>query len=307
MLHQTALSLTPYATSSPPIFGEAPNGAPTCAARTHFYRTRARKAFRRSERGLLAGEKTRSVRVLEPYRGSEWPLVGTAGSLRGSRRILVRVGLDDAVRRELVSDASDSDPIEIGSAWDPYPSAEARFEATRAVLRALCETRGLELHLTTRSPLILRDLDLLRELDLGHSVTVRIPAATLDPRLSRVLEPGTAEPRARLEVVRCLAADGIATEVVCDPVLPGINSSADELDPLFAAARDAGAIDLVGDTRILRPAGRRRLLAWLRRRFPDRVDAVRRSLGTGSPDAVTGTLRRLRLAYGFPMLRSGRG
>ncbi len=216
--------------------------------------------------------------------------------------------MPEALRRELLGSLGNgSGPIEIGAAFDPYPSVESRFALTRSVLEVLCEARGLELSLTTRSPLVLRDQDLLRQLDLSHTVTVHVPIATLDTRLANRIEPGASDPRSRLDIVRCLAADGIATKILCDPVLPGINSSADELDPLFAAAKRSGAIDVLGILRGKSLAERRRLLAWLAENYPNHLDRVPRKLEVAEGAVVLGTLKRLRLAYGFPSLRTGRG
>lgn len=312
MLQQPLLPLTPN--GAPPLLSLSHATLPTAdrgeAGDVRFHRTRARRAFRKSDSEDSSRPSRRSVRALEPYRGAEHPLFSTAASLRRGRRILVRTGLASILRDEIAAGsltAAGSSPIEIGGASEPYPSAEARFELSRSLLEVLAEARGLELWLTTRSPLLLRDQDLLRTLDLRHSVTVTVPISTSDPSLAARLEPGVADARARLAMVERLASDGIATRVLCSPILPGINSSADELGPLFAAASRAGAFDVTGDTHALRRGNRRQLLRWLQESFPSRVESVRRRLEASGPRAALGTLERLRLAHGFPALRSGRG
>lgn len=139
---------------------------------------------------------------------------------------------------------------------------------------------GLAVSITTRSPLILRDLDLLAELDRRHAVTVHVTLPTVDPVLADRLEPGAPDPRARLRAVRQLAEEGIDTRVVCSPVLSGENDGEEVLRQLFAEVREAGANDMTASAAHLRPAVRDRFLS---------------------------TFRLLRLEYGFPQGLPGRG
>jgi DNA repair photolyase len=245
---------------------------------------------------------------LEPYSGSEFdslrrlPRFGVGG-----RRILVNNDLPATLRRELSRHNPSRLSITIGNRFEAYPAAEQRFAITRSILDVLGEATGFELKLTTRSPLVLRDQDLIRRLDMNHSVTVYVPIATLDGQLAAQLEPNAPDPASRLEIVRRLAIDGIAVVVSCSPILPGINNSADELDPLFAAVHQAGALDVIGNIELVSSRNRQRIAAWLDEFAPDRASTVLTLLANGSRANHLGTLERLRLAYGFPVLRSGRG
>jgi DNA repair photolyase len=139
---------------------------------------------------------------------------------------------------------------------------------------------GLAVSITTRSPLILRDLELLTELDRRHAVTVHVTLPTVDPKLADRLEPGAPDPRARLRAVRQLAEEGIDTRVVCTPILAGENDGESILRPLFEEVREAGANDVTASVAHLRPVVRDRFLA---------------------------TFRLLRLEHGFPQGTPGRG
>jgi hypothetical protein len=182
------------------------------------------------------------------------------------------------------------DPVTLGTAEDPY---ETPAEGP-SPLAALRRHEGLEVSLTTRSPEILRDLDLLVDLDRRCSVTVSMVLAALDPFLVRRLEPQAAEPKARLRAVARLAAEGIAVRIVCAPLRFGLNDSERALRPHFAAAREAGAQDVV-------PA-------------PDRPTRFARLRGVLSLrpvpadfDTHLAVFRRLRLEHGFPRPMAGRG
>jgi DNA repair photolyase len=161
---------------------------------------------------------------------------------------------------------------------------------------------GLEVSITTRSPKIVDDLDLLVELDRRCSVSVDVTLASLDPFLVRRLEPGApggADARARLRMVARLAAEGIAVRLVCTPWRPGLNDGEPALRALVAAARQAGAQDVVPGPLSARPSR----LARLRGALTGRAAAV---IPEGA-EAGLAVLRRLRLEYGFPRLVAGRG
>ncbi len=143
--------------------------------------------------------------------------------------------------------------IAIGSMADPYPAEERTAFKTRGLLAALAQapgTRGLHISLFTRSPLLLRDLDLLMELDQHHAVTVGVLLPAVDPALRRRLEPhspGDAMPPE--ELIRTLSAEGIAVRVICSPIQAGLNNAAAPLRRLFAFAHQAGAIDVLAAPR----------------------------------------------------------
>jgi DNA repair photolyase len=158
---------------------------------------------------------------------------------------------------------------------------------------------GLNVSIATRSPKILDDLDLLVELDRRCSVSVDVTLAALDPFLVRRLEPGAADARSRLRMVARLAVEGIAVRLVCTPWRPGLNDGEPALRALVAAARQAGAQDVVPGPLSARPSR----LARLRGAFTGRATAV---VPEGA-EAGLAVLRRLRLEYGFPRLVAGRG
>jgi hypothetical protein len=172
------------------------------------------------------------------------------------------------------------------------PHAPGRLDAADVLLPA----PGMEVTIFTRSPLILRDLDLLVELDQRHVVTVGvlIPAARAalatrlerseSPRHRAPSSPSLPSPDTRFELVLTLAAHGLAAEVLCTPIVPGLNNGTAELGRLFAKAWEAGARDV-------RPAPRHPAL-------PPTTAECRHLLPL---------FHRLRLEQGFPRTLPGRG
>lgn len=304
MIHQSLLDLAPPSALIPSLAR-----ARRAVDDVEYRPSRTAGALARRLVPDLAHLDSVEVWKLEPYRGSEFESLEVLPRARSSRRtILVNDNLPNTLRRKLSRRGREERlSISIGDRFEAYPRAEPRFAITRSVLRVLEETRGFEISLTTRSPLVLRDRDLLQRLDVSHTVTVRVPIATLDKRLAAQLEPNAPDPASRLEIVRSLALDGIAVSVLCGPLLPGLNNSTDELDPLFGAVRLAGAMDVVGDARLSSPKYRRRVGAWLEKHLPERAGTVLGLLATHRHGDPLGTLKRLRLTYGFPILRAGRG
>lgn len=157
---------------------------------------------------------------------------------------------------------------------DPYGTPEAAA-ATRRDLEWLLACESREVGLATGSPRILADLDLLREVDQHHAVTLTLLLPAAEAELARRLDPLSAEPRAVLAALARLAGEGLTTRLQVQPLRPGVNTMERALRPLFEAAFAAGAVDVV----------------------PDPL----------APDAALATFRRLRLAHGFPQPRPGRG
>ncbi len=125
--------------------------------------------------------------------------------------------------------------LAIGTATDPYQPLEGQTRNTRSVLEALVES-GHGVTITTKSPLILRDLDILKVLAGRGQVMVHISLITMDRDLCRQLEPGTASPARRWRTVDQLVASGVPVALFCAPVIPAWTDQWGNLDALFHTA-----------------------------------------------------------------------
>ncbi|HTI56555.1 MAG TPA: radical SAM protein [Verrucomicrobiae bacterium] len=144
--------------------------------------------------------------------------------------------------------------IAIGTATDPYQPAEGRFAITRSVLEAMEQVPGLRVGLTTKSTGVLRDRDILGRLARSGDLWVNVSLISLDADLLRQIEPRAPRPDLRLEAVRTLAAEGIRTRIFLMPVLPLLTDGTAGLRELLAAARAAGAREVISQTLFLRTA-----------------------------------------------------
>ena len=111
--------------------------------------------------------------------------------------IFAKVNAAEVVRRELGRRSWRRESVAIGTATDPYQQAESRSRITRGILEAFRDFRN-PLTITTKSPMVLRDGDILAELNRYASVTVQMSVTTLDEDLWRRLEPTTARPSKRI-------------------------------------------------------------------------------------------------------------
>ena len=189
---------------------------------------------------------------------------------RYGRSIRVKVNVAEVLRRELARPSWRRETVAIGAATDPYQPAEGRYRLTRACLVELAHART-PLSLITRGPLVVRDVDVLREAAARGGAAVAFSIPTLDERVWRGTEPGTAPPRQRLRAARALADAGLDVSVALAPLLPGISDAPDQLAAVVAAAREAGATGVWGRHVYLQPGTREHFLEALAREWPEQL------------------------------------
>jgi DNA repair photolyase len=171
--------------------------------------------------------------------------------------------------------------IGIGTATDPYQPAERLFRVTRGVLEVLAEERGLAVWITTKSPLVTRDVDVLARIAARSEVTVHISLITLDRELARRIEPRAPTPEARVRAIARLAEAGIDTGVNIMPVLPGLTDQPAMLDALVRRVAEAGAGYINTCALRLQSSARRRYLPFIEQEFPHLAARYRAAYANG--------------------------
>ena len=223
------------------------------------------------------------------------------------KQILVKTTAAAVLQRTLFPARLAGASLVIGTATDPYQPAERRFRLTREILEALLGWKGLTLGIITKSPLIIRDLDILQRLGQRHDLSVNISLASVDAALLRRIEARSPAPHARLRAVERLVAGGIHTGLMIAPILPGITDSREALAAIMAAGKAAGAHYVHGAALRLGPAARSRFLPHLEHEFPELSDRYHRryqqgqSPGKDYTEALSLRLRSLQQEYGFPI------
>jgi DNA repair photolyase len=121
----------------------------------------------------------------------------------------------------------------------------------------------------TKSPLLLRDLDLFREISERTDFVANLSIPTLDEKAWRETEPHTPHPRKRIEALAELGRAGIATGVLVAPLIPGVNDAPEQVEPLLEMIGEAGAGSVAGIGLHLRGEVRGIFFDWLRQYRPD--------------------------------------
>lgn len=278
-------------------------------AEVEYYNLGTRSALNRESSGRMPFAWT-----LNPYRGCEFgcqycyarythEFMEIWDTRDFERKIYAKTDAPERLRAELRQGRDKGLPIALGTATDPYQPAEKQFEITRRMIEIFAEFRGLDLSITTKSVLILRDLDLLQTLAERHRFSVHMTVTTCDERLARLLEPKAPTPVQRLEAVRKLAAAGIRVGVNAMPVLPGLNDAPRMLEALAAQAAQAGAQFLYGNILFLMPSAMKSFMPFLEREFPHLVKRYRKLYARSAylrgeyPEKISSLMADLRTRY----------
>jgi DNA repair photolyase len=211
-------------------------------------------------------------------------------------------------RRTLEKAAAGLETVAIGAATDPYQPAEGRYRLTRGCLEALAAA-GVPFSIITRSPLIVRDVDVLAEASREADVSVTFSVPTLDTEVWRTTEPGTAPPRQRLRALSVLVAAGVRASVGMAPILPGLSDRREQLDEVVRAARDAGACGVWANILYLKPGTREHFLGHLAEDWPELLPEYERLYADRSfapRKDTSATLDAVRQLARFHGVRDGR-
>lgn len=190
------------------------------------------------------------------------------------RRIFVKTNAADVLRRTL-RHGSDKhlallkdETIVIGTATDPYQPAERRFRITRSCLEVLAEHPGLSVTIITKSPLVTRDLDVLKRITRHSSLTVHLSLISTDRDLARKIEPRAPTPDARLRALARLSEAGLEVGINVMPVLPAITDHPAALEDLVKSVAERGASYVNACALRLRSSARQRYLPFIEQEFP---------------------------------------
>jgi DNA repair photolyase len=215
-------------------------------------------------------------------------------------QIVVKVNAPEVLAGQLRAPRWTREPVAMGTNTDPYQRAEGRYRLMPGIIRALADS-GTPFSILTKGTVLSRDLPLLSAVGKDVPVGLGVSIALVDKELQRSLEPGTASPQARLELVRKAVEAGLPCGVFVAPVLPHLTDSVEQLDALLAAIAETGASGVTVLPLHLRKGAREWFAAWLAREHPRLVPAYRRIYGKGS-NADVGYRRWLGTRVG-PLLR----
>lgn len=164
--------------------------------------------------------------------------LGLSPGLDFESKIYVKRQAPVLLREALMKKTWQPEPINISGITDCYQPLERKMELTRQCLQVLAEFKN-PVTMITKNQLVVRDLDIFKEMAAWNGILIFISVTSLDADLLRVLEPRTSHPTARLKAVEVLASAGIPVGVNVAPCIPGLTDH--EMPAILKAAKEAGA------------------------------------------------------------------
>jgi len=219
---------------------------------------------------------------INPYRGCEHGCIycyarpsheyfGLSSGLDFETKIMVKLDAPELLEKAFRDPKWEPQVIAFSGNTDCYQLVERKLQITRRCLEVFLKYRN-PLGMITKNALIVRDIDLLRQLAELNLVAVTLSITTLDNQLCRKMEPRTSAPGKKLAAIAQLAAAGIPTGVNVAPIIPGLNDH--EIPAILQAAANHGATR-AGHVLLRLPYALKELfINWLQQHFPDRANKI---------------------------------
>ena len=252
---------------------------------TRFYEVRSKSVLNRvPKRSQMPFEWT-----VNPYRGCTHACtfcfarpthtyLGLNAGRDFEREIIVKVNAPEVLRAELGRPSWKRQHVAMGTNTDPYQWVEGRYRLMPEIWQALIDS-GTPGSILTKSPLLLRDIDLMRQVP-GIRANLSIP--TMEEKAWRATEPHTPSPMKRMEAVAELNRAGIPCGILIAPLMPGINDSPEQVARIIELADEAGAVDIGGIALHLRGEVKGLFFDWLRHNRPDLLPRYQRLYARGA-------------------------
>src|SRR5579862_1807356 len=258
------------------------------AVRTRFYEIRAKSIINRVPEASQVPFRF----TINPYRGCTHACVYcfarpthkyldfNAGR-DFEREIVVKVNAPELLRAELARPKWSGEHVALGTNTDPYQWVEGRYRLMPGIWEAMRDAAN-PCSVLTKSPLLLRDLELFKQINARTEFGAALSVPTLDEKAWRATEPHTPHPRARLEAVAELTRAGIRTGILVAPLMPGVNDHPKQVEPILELAAQAGATYVTGIALHLRGEVRKLWFEWVREHRPDLITRYERLYRSGA-------------------------
>ena len=243
------------------------------------------EVIRDATRTIIARNNSPDIsfdRSINPYRGCEHGCIycfarpthaylGMSPGIDFESRLFAKPNAAQLLAKELSAPGYVPRTIAMGTNTDPYQPIEKKMRITRSVLEVLREFRH-PVGIVTKSPLILRDIDILSDMASMGLAKVALSVTTLDRRLARMMEPRAGTPQRRLQAIKALSDAGIPAGVMFAPAIPALNDG--EMEAVLKAAQEMGA-RTAGYVLLRLPLEIKDLFReWLEANVPDRAKHV---------------------------------
>lgn len=217
-----------------------------------------------------------------PYQGCEHGCVycyarnsheywGYGAGLDFERNILFKKNAPQLLEQKITSKKWEGSTIVFSGNTDCYQPLERKLEITRQCLEVMLKWKH-PTGIITKNSLVLRDLDILKEMAKLNIITVNVSITSLSEHTRRLLEPRTASISQRLKVVETLSQNGIPVRVMMAPIIPSLNSH--EILPLVKEVAALGARDVAYTMVRLNGQIAEIFTDWAHKTIPDRAERI---------------------------------
>lgn len=190
------------------------------------------------------------------------------------------------------------DVVAMSGVTDPYQPAERKYELTRKILKILAKHK-FPVHIITKSDLVLKDIDLLKEIAKQTWCSVSLTIVTFNQELLPYLEPFAPSPERRLEAIRKLNDAGIQAGVDFTPIVPYLLDNEENIEEVVKRASEHAKYILIGAAMTLRSNQRTRFLELLRKNFPEHVEKYENLYGNQESPPKDYIVRLNKCAFEF--------
>lgn len=244
---------------------------------TKFYKETPKKIIATNDSPDLSFSQS-----INPYQGCEHGCIycyarnsheywGFGAGLDFERKIIIKHNAAELLEEALNKKGYQAKTIVLSGNTDCYQPIERKLKITRSLLKVMNEYQH-PVSIITKNSLILRDIDILKELAEKSLVHVAITINSLNEGLRQKMEPRTVTAKGRLKVIEKLSKEGVPVMLMCAPIVPGLNS--DEMPKLIKAAADAGAQSASFTLVRLNGAIAEIFEDWVYKAFPDRAEKI---------------------------------
>lgn len=219
---------------------------------------------------------------INPYRGCEHGCVycyarpsheylGFSSGIDFETNIMVKLNCAKLLEKAFQDKKWKPQTIMFSGNTDCYQPVERKLQLTRQCLKVFLKYKN-PLGMITKNALILRDIDLLKQLTALNLVRVTISMTTLNRELSRKLEPRTSVPSQRLAAIDVLAKNNIPVEVNIAPVIPGLNDM--EIPEIIKQCAERGAMNAGRAILRLSYANKDLFINWINNYYPEKASKI---------------------------------
>ena len=183
------------------------------------------------------------------------------------RDILVKTNVAERLDAEMSRKSWKHDQIKIGGTTDLYQHAEKRYELLPKIYDVVKKHRN-PIFIQTKSNLILRDFELIKELAKVTTVDIATSITSFDESVRKVIEPGGASSLERMEMLAKFRGIARKTVVGFMPIIPLISDSDENLDTAFRLTKEFGLNNIVTSILFLRGEGKAQFQRVVEANFP---------------------------------------